>query len=636
MMSRFLRFMKTIAPAFLFLLVVCLLFLFAGPAGERVTDIVEEDTGVPAPQETEPPRKAETPPSELVPWETVPPPGEPEPRTPPEPIPRFLDVTPDKYYAEGVDWAAEQEIAAGTTSVTFSPDEACTRAQAVTFLWRAAGKPAPLCAVNPFVDVPDGQFYTTAVLWAVENGITSGTSANRFSPSLTCTRAQIVTFLHRAVGSPDAGGDGFSDVPSDSYFALPVRWAVENGITNGISSSRFEPGRPCTRAQTATFLFRSRDIRIDPKNHAFSQNFPLYYADTLLDSSLECDGNRPYVSLDLLCDRFDLIPDYIAYELSWPMHYGPRGAYIALSDAAKLCSLGVTFDEDDSSVHLYRLAAPAWSATVSPSGAGRAFIRLEDIMADGGINGRFTHENLNRLRMFGAYLRDHTDAFYIAWIPLYVNPEKEIRNDISRDESFYNTDFVFTLDCLVADGGMIGLHGLSHQHDGEISAAGYEFGDSIVYTREEVMDIFRRAEDICARMGYTWSFFEFPHYAASSTQKQLAEEHFDMIYQQYSDDDSSGSIVKRSIGEHTCLWVPTPADCVRNSYDSAGIQQRLTAAHDAGKEVSLYFHPAMDNRAMTVRIQDDVMTFEYDEQNGILPAILRLTDSWDYRFCAVQ
>ena len=392
----------------------------------------------------------------------------------------------------------------------------------------------------------------------------------------------------------------------------------------------------CGCSQIPPMLPQGSSIQAIPGFRTFPQHFSLYYADTPLDSSLECDGNRPYISLDLLHEHFGLDPDHIADRLSWPVNSGPEGDYIALSDAAKLCPLGVTFVEEDRSVRLYRLADPAWTSTRSASGAGSAYIRLEDIMADGGNNGRFTHENLNRLRMFGAYLRDHTDAFYIAWIPLYVNPEEGIQNDISRDESFYNADFVFTLDCLVDDGGKIGLHGLSHQHEGEISASGYEFGDSIPYTREEVMDIFRRAEDICARMGYTWSFFEFPHYAASDTQRQLAEEHFDMIYQQYSDEDTSGHIVERNLGEHTCLWVPTPASCVRNSHDSAGIQQRLTEAHDEGKEISLYFHPAMDYRSMTVRIQDDMMSFDYDEQNGILAAIIRLTDSWGYRFCAVQ
>ena len=619
--------MKKVLPILLALGIVCFLILSANPADQKERGAAEMPDRAP----TEIPNPDPAPPA---PEKPAPAPDEPEPQAAVEETVRFLDVAPDKYYSEPIDWAAEREIAAGTSSNIFSPDEACTRAQAVTFLWRAAGKPAPQTTINPFVDVPDGQFYTEAVLWAVENGITAGTSANRFSPSLTCTRGQIVTFLHRAVGSPDAGGDGFADVPADSYYALPVRWAVSNDITNGVGEDRFAPGKPCTRAQTATFLFRAKNIRIDPKLPSFSQHFSLYYADTPLDSSLECDVNRPYISLDLLRDRFDLDPYNIACELSWPMRYGTDGAYIALSDAVKLCRIGVLFQEDNA-VHLYRLADFNWAPTVPPSDAGRAYIRLEDIMADNGINGRFTHENLNKLRFFGAYLRDHADAFYIAWIPLYVNPEMDVQNDISLDESFYNADFVFTLDCLVADGGRIGLHGLTHQHGEEVSAIGYEFGNSFDYSREEVLDRFARAKRICAKLGYTWHFFEFPHYAASSLQREVAEECFDVIYQQYSDADDD-RIVARSIGERTCLWVPTPADCVHNPYDSDGISDRLTWAHDAGKEVSLYFHPAMDLQSMTVQTDGDAMTFSYDEQTGILARIIRLTDSWGYRFTAIK
>ena len=620
--------MKKIIPILIVLGIVCFLILFAGPAGEKEPAVLITDP--------EPPETDEAP-ERIPPFDTPDDPqAEPEPDAPPDALDLFSDVNPGKFYTEPVVWASEQEIAAGTSPTTFSPDDACTRAQAVTFLWRAAGKPAPKSTVNPFSDVPAGQFYTDAVLWAVENGITAGTSDRLFSPSATCSRAQIVTFLYRAVGSPDAVDYGFSDIPTGSYYELPVRWAVEHEITNGLSAARFGPDKPCTRAQTATFLYRARDIPIEPKTPSFPQHFSLYYAETPLGANLECDVNRPYVSLNLLRDRFDLDPAGVTDKLDWPLRYGPDGAYIALADAAKLCRLGVEFQATDNSVHLYRLADPNWNATAAPSGAEKAYIRLEDITADDGSNGRFTHENLNKLRLFGAYLQDHTDAFYIAWIPLYVNPEKEIRNDISRDESFYNADFVFTLDCLVADGGKIGLHGLTHQHNDEISADGYEFGDSIFYTREEILDIFRQAEDICARMGYSYSFFEFPHYAASSIQREMAEEHFDIIYQQYADDDTSGRITVRTIDGHTCLWVPTPADCVRNPYDSDGIADRLTRAHDAGKEVSLYFHPAMDNRSMKIQIEDDRMTFLYDEQSGILARIIRLTDSWSYRFSAIQ
>ena len=635
MMSRFRPLLKHIAPALVFLLVVCLLFVFANPDGKRTADVSRQRRDPPLPQETEPP----APPA---PEASVLPPDEPEPQAAadepeaPDNADRFLDVAPEKYYAEPVAWAAAQEITSGTSADTFSPDEVCTRAQAVTFLWRAAGQPAPQCTINPFADVPDGQFYTTAVLWAVENGITAGTSAHRFSPSLTCTRAQVLTFLHRAAGAPDVPGESFTDIPADSYYSIPVNWAVKNGITTGASAERFEPGLPCTRAQTATFLFRAKDIPIIPRAPSFSQHFSLYYADTPLDSGLECDGNRPYISLRLLHERFGSDPDAIASQCSWPIRYGSDGPYIALSDAAGLCPVGVTFQDTDNSVHLYRLEDFAWPPAAAPEEASRAYIRLEDIMADGGYNGRFTHENLNKLRFFGAYLRDHADGFYIAWIPLYVNPKENVQNDVSRDLSFYNADFVFTLDCLVDDGGRIGLHGLTHQHGEELSADGFEFGSSFDYSPAEVLDRFAQAERICKKLGYTWHFFEFPHYAASELQMQLAEERYPIVYQQYPYTDAPGQTVRRELGGHTCLWIPTPADSVHSPYDSDGIAGRLTAVHDAGQEISLFFHPVVDYRCMTVETQDDVMRFTYDEQNGILARILGLTDSWGYRFGTVD
>ena len=557
----------------------------------------------------------------------------------PEPAPsqgRFTDIIPGKFYAEAVDWAVENGITDGITPAAFCPDSPCTRAQAVTFLWRAAGKPAPKSLVNPFVDVRDGMFYSDAVIWAVENGITNGTAANRFSPSAVCTRAQIVTFLHRAVGAPETAAGSFSDVPKGSFCESAVRWAVAKNVTNGISDTKFGPNQSCTRGHIVTFLFRAKDIPINPKQERFSRSYSLYYADTMLDTKLETVVNRPYINVRVLCDCFDFDPKTAAGKLSWPVRYSAEGEYIALSDAVKLCQMGVMFDSKDNSVHLYILANLNWTPTVPASGAKKAYIRLEDIMADEGINGRFTHENLNELRFFGTYLRDHTDAFYIAWIPLYVNPGRNMRNDISRDESFYNADFVFTLDCLVADGGQIGLHGLTHQHADEVSADGYEFGDDIHYTKEQILNIFKQAEDICFRMGYTYSFFEFPHYTASDFQKQVAEKYFDIIYQQYAGAAPAGRIVSRKIGSHTCLWVPTPADWVKNAYDSDGIVQRLTASHDAGQEISLYFHPAMDSRAMTTRIQGDVMTFSYNEKTGILSRIIRLIDSWGYRFQAIK
>ena len=170
----------------------------------------------------------------------------------------FRDVDKDAYYAAAVDWAVSNEITNGTSDSTFSPEEGCTRAQVVTFLWRAAGKPDPASSTNPFTDVKPGAYYYNAVLWAVEKGITNGTSGTTFSPDETCTRAQIVTFLWRYEGQPAPTGTSnpFADVKPSAYFGSAVLWAVEKGITNGTSATTFDPEDTCTRAQVVTFLYR--------------------------------------------------------------------------------------------------------------------------------------------------------------------------------------------------------------------------------------------------------------------------------------------------------------------------------------------------------------------------------------------
>ena len=169
----------------------------------------------------------------------------------------FVDVATGSYYEDAVDWAVENGITKGTDDTHFSPDGICTRAQAVTFLWRAAGSPEPETRAMPFTDVPVGSYYYDAVLWAVENGITKGTSDTTFSPNMTCTRAQIVAFLWRSEKSPAAGtASPFADVKSDAYYADAVLWAVKENITKGTTNTTFSPDADCTRAQIVTFLYR--------------------------------------------------------------------------------------------------------------------------------------------------------------------------------------------------------------------------------------------------------------------------------------------------------------------------------------------------------------------------------------------
>ena len=171
----------------------------------------------------------------------------------------FVDVATGSYYEDAVDWAVENGITQGTDDTHFSPDGICTRAQAVTFLWRAAGSPKPETRAMPFTDVPVGSYYYDAVLWAVENGITKGTSDTTFSPNMTCTRAQIVAFLWRSEKSPAAGtANPFADVKSTAYYADAVLWAVKENITRGTTNTTFSPDADCTRAQIVTFLWRCK------------------------------------------------------------------------------------------------------------------------------------------------------------------------------------------------------------------------------------------------------------------------------------------------------------------------------------------------------------------------------------------
>ena len=168
----------------------------------------------------------------------------------------FSDVSTSAYYYEAVKWAQEKGITGGIGNGLFGPNQPCTRAQIVTFLWRAAGSPEPK-AMSSFADVSTDAYYAKAVAWAVENGITTGTGDGKFSPDATCTRAQSVTFLFRAIGKLVDSKAEFSDVLTDSYYANAVAWAMENGVTNGIGNGLFGPDNSCTRAQIVTFLFRA-------------------------------------------------------------------------------------------------------------------------------------------------------------------------------------------------------------------------------------------------------------------------------------------------------------------------------------------------------------------------------------------
>ena len=171
----------------------------------------------------------------------------------------FNDLKEGKFYVDAVLWAVYENITTGVTATEFQPDKACTRSQIVTFIWRAMGCPEPESTVNPFTDVKEDAYYYKAVLWAVENGITTGKTATTFAPKEACTRNQAVTFLWRAAGEPEPESTAhtFADVSDNAYYADAVLWAVENGITNGVNETTFAPKQECTRGHIVTFLYRN-------------------------------------------------------------------------------------------------------------------------------------------------------------------------------------------------------------------------------------------------------------------------------------------------------------------------------------------------------------------------------------------
>ena len=180
----------------------------------------------------------------------------PEPEPTPEETVKFADVSTSAYYYDAVKWAVENGVTDGLSATTFGPYESCTRAQIVTFLWRAAGSPEPKTA-SSFTDVPASAYYAKAVAWAIENGITNGMTETTFAPNATCTRGQSVTLLHRALKGTTSGSTNFTDVKSDAFYADAINWAVANNVTNGTSNTTFSPNADCTRAEIVTFLYRA-------------------------------------------------------------------------------------------------------------------------------------------------------------------------------------------------------------------------------------------------------------------------------------------------------------------------------------------------------------------------------------------
>lgn len=361
-----------------------------------------------------------------------------------------------------------------------------------------------------------------------------------------------------------------------------------------------------------------------------TQSFPLFFGDEPMNDPILCVGNRPYISSDALA-ALPVVQHSGRNDLYFPTLEQDGRQYIALADAAWQYDLSPVFESEE--VHLYIRQPAAWDDRPAATGDKPALIRLEDIMADRGAAYRFSHEQLLKTRILVDYLSNAVDHFYIAWIPLYLYPEYNVNNDISLHYDFYNTDFVYTLDLMQRCGGLVGLHGYTHQYQDSRSAEGYEFGDEMGYTEEEIVGRFQAAEEICHRMGYTYHFFEFSHFRANELEKEVAERFFDAVYQ-HRNTAEQGQVMTVTNGDHTCIWVPNHAGYVDGLKDKDSMIQRLTNDEQSGKLISLFFHPPVDFECISSTIDGTTISYDYDEETAALPAILNLVQGWGHNFGA--
>ncbi len=368
----------------------------------------------------------------------------------------------------------------------------------------------------------------------------------------------------------------------------------------------------------------------DIEEVAFDAQYPVRFAHEETGAKVRMRGNRAYVSIreiaPMLKGTFTLNKD----DLSFPLLKDKEGVYVSLSDVAKLCGIYAVFRSDLEEVELFRLTTD-FPKIEKGQGKKVAYFRMEDIMADPSLDGRFTHAYLERIRLEGLFLSENTDGFYVGWIPKFVDPVKGISVDVSRDFSFHAADFVYTLDILQNCGGKLLLHGYTHQYANEVSADGSEFAPKCGLTREQAAERMDEALRICSDMGYETDIFEFPHYESTGPARREAEARFSVIYEQDPEAKSRGLIASRKVNGRMVYYVPTPADHVHSEYDAKGILRRIEAAEGTRVIQSLFFHPVIDYGRTIIREDGRERIYRLDEDRNITYMILKKWDELGYR-----
>jgi hypothetical protein len=288
-------------------------------------------------------------------------------------------------------------------------------------------------------------------------------------------------------------------------------------------------------------------------------------------------------------------------------------AYISLYSLLTPFDYTPVFNVSKNSVTIYKKNCSMTGSEIEPNAGGTAaYIRFEDIMADGldGNIGYYTTDRLEKLMYMADYMEKRNQKFYVAWIPLYSNPATNYTNNVSLDYNLYNSCFIYTLDYLTNHGGKIVLHGYTHQYGSDRSSVGWEWGSKTPFSSQQQQQRMINAKIIAARLGYDNNIFEFPHYGATTAQLKMAENYFTGIYQAYPRSDVQNILTyTTSSNGHRVYYIPTPADYVYNTGGAADALQRLRNSAAKKQAVSIFYHPTLDIK------EKDYMAINRDETN---------------------
>ncbi len=298
------------------------------------------------------------------------------------------------------------------------------------------------------------------------------------------------------------------------------------------------------------------------------------------------------------------------------------------------CSLSIDIAKNRVDILKCRCTSPK---PQKGSGGKKAFIRLEDIMADGMDNSlepKYTADMLERLKFTAEYLYERGQEYYIAWVPVYADPKIGYWNDVSKDYNLYNSYFLYVMDYMSEHGGHIGLHGYTHQYGNVISGEGWEWGASTLYGYGDQQKRMILARQTAEKLGYNVEFFEFPHYGATNGQLLMAENYFDAIYQSFPRNDVKDMLTFTQRSGKKVYYIPTPAGYVENTEDN-GIFDRIDAVCKSGSTMSLYYHPILDKDYISVSTVNNERIWYYSP-NGMLPKIVDKITELGYNFTVFE